>query len=37
MNLTETPLSQEYKYKGRIINLRVTRPACPTGRRPPGR
>ena len=23
MNLTETPLSQEYKYKGRIINLRV--------------
>ena len=31
MNLTETPLSQEYKYKGRIINLRVDEARLPNG------
>lgn len=31
MNLIETPLEQEYKYKGRIINLRVDKARLPNG------
>ena len=31
MNLIETPLKQEYKYKGRIINLRVDKAQLPNG------
>ena len=31
MNVTEHPLSAEYKYKGRIINLRVDTCALPDG------
>lgn len=37
MNLTETPLSQEYKYKGRIINLRVDEARLPNGAKAAGR
>lgn len=31
MNLTEKPLSGEYKYRGRIINLRVDKAELPNG------
>lgn len=31
MNLTETPLEQEYVYKGKIINLRVDKALLPNG------
>ena len=31
MNLTEKTLSQEYKYKGRIVNLRVDEVELPGG------
>lgn len=31
MNLTETPLEQEYAYKGKIINLRVDKALLPNG------
>lgn len=31
MNLIETPLSQEYKYKGKIVNLRVDEALLPNG------
>lgn len=32
MNLIETPLSQEYKYKGKIVNLRVDEALLPNDR-----
>lgn len=32
MNLTETPLSAEYRFRGRIINLRLDRVRLPNGR-----
>ena len=31
MNLTETPLTQDYKYRGAIINLRVDEARLPNG------
>mgnify|MGYP001516179400 FL=1 len=31
MNLTEKPIEQEYRYKGKIVNLRVDKALLPNG------